>query len=169
MYSVLDTKAVNDLSLMRHGWFNPEYELTDGFNIFCKMSYHWFSPIGTVVQSATDTWVFQRENIFTRSLVITDVDGRAIGKVTRERFSRKSTLSLNSGFQADFYAHPIFSRENIWESSTNGKIIEITSSLFSTRDGVRITPGTTPANLVPLLIFLGKHLIILRRRRKSRH
>ena len=169
MYSVLDTKAVNEFSLIRHGLFNPEYELTDGVNIYGKMSYHWFSQLGTVVESARGTWIFQREKIFVRTIVITDIEGRTIGNVTRGWFSRKSTLSLDTGFQADFYTHSIFSRENIWESSTNGKIIQITSSLFSTRNDVLITPGTTPANLIPLLIFLGKHLIILRRRRKSRH
>lgn len=169
MYNILDTKVVNELLLVRHGWFNPEYELTDGTYTYGKISYRWFSQRGTMAESATGAWIFQREQIFSRTIVISDKDGITIGTLVREWFSRKSTLTLNTGFKADFYTQSIFSRENIWESSTNGKIIEITSSLFSTRDDIQITPGTTPANLIPLMIFLGKHLIILRRRRKSRH
>jgi len=169
MFSTLDTKKVNQLFIVRKGWFSPEYELTDNVYGYGKITYHRLSMSKATVVTATNTWTFKREGIFSRTLLISDQDNVISGRATQELFSRKVVFTLQTGFSAEFYRPSIWKREYIWESAGYGKIMQIHSSPFSLKDIIYIDQSMAPAALIPLLTFLGSYLIILRRKRKAAH
>ena len=169
MYKVLDTKQTNELLLLRKGWFWPEFELTDRTDSFGKLLYDGFSRRNATAITANMTWTFQRERLFSRTILIMDEAGMSIGKATRELFERRTLLTLQTGFQAEFYRPSIWSREYVWESQGYGQIMHINSYPFSLKDTIYIDQSMTPPALIPLLIFFGAHLTILKRRRRAAH
>jgi hypothetical protein len=169
MYDTLDIKNTTELYLLRHGWFSPEYKLTDKVYSYGKLSYGGFSRYRGIAVTATCTWIFKREKLFSRTILITNKDDAVIGKSTRDWFSRKRLLTLETGFQAEFYRPLIWSREYVWNSSGYGKIMHIISHPLGLKDTIYIDQSMTPPALMPLLIFLGGHLTILARRRRAAH
>jgi len=169
MYKVLDTKCTNELLLLRKGWFSPEYELTDRADNYGKLLYDGLSRWRARAVTANTTRIFQRQGLFSRTILIMDETGMSIGKATRDLFERRTLLALQTGFQAEFYRPSIWSREYVWESSGYGRIMHIDSYPFSLKDTIYIDQSMAPPALIPLLIFLGAHLTILRRRRRAAH
>jgi hypothetical protein len=166
MYRILDPKVTTALSLIRHGWFSPEYELTDGAENYGKLSYDLFSRHTATAVCATNTWTFSFKELFSRTILITNQSGAVIGEVTREFFSRTRVLNMKSGFTAAFY-RPIFSWTYTWVSEGYGQVMNIRIYPLNLKSNVHINQSMTPSLLIPLLIFLGEHLAILRRRRKG--
>jgi hypothetical protein len=169
MYRILDTNATNELLVLRKGWLLPDYELTDRTNSFGRLSYNGFSRRKAVAITANAKWKFQRESLFSQSVLITDENGIPIGKATRNLLERRTILTMQTGFRAEFYRPSIWSREFVWESSEYGKIMHINSYPFSLKDTIFIDQSTVSRAFIPLLIFLGVHLTILRRLRKAAH
>jgi hypothetical protein len=170
MYDLLDTKKTNELCLVRHGWFSPEYELTgNAAGSYGKLSYNSLSRRKATAVTAACSWTFKRESFFSRTILIIDQNGVTIGEATRDFFSRRTILTMQTGFRAEFYRPSIWSREYIWESEGYGKVLHINCPLLSLKRTVFIDQSMTPAALIPLLIFLGAHLTILRKRRRAAH
>jgi hypothetical protein len=167
MYKTFDPKQTNELLLLRHGWLSPEFELTDKASSYGKLFYNGISRRMAMAESATNKWIFKMGFVFTRTLSITDENGALIGETTREIFSRRTTLTLQTGFTAEFYRPFIFSREHIWKSNGYGTILRMRSYPFLYKDTITIEQIMAPPALIPLLIFLGAHLTILRRRRRA--
>jgi hypothetical protein len=167
MYKILDPKQTTELLLIRHGWLSPEYELTSNADSYGILSYNGISRRNATATSGTGTWVFRREALFSRTILITDQNGILIGKTTRDWFSRRNFLTLNSGFQAEFYRPLFWFREYIWESKGYGQIMHIKHFPLNLRDPVYIDQSMAPPALIPLLIFLGAYLTILRSRRRA--
>lgn len=155
--------------MIRKGWFSSEYELTDNVYSYGKITWHRLSMHKATVVTAADTWMFKREGVFSRALVITNQDDVTLGRATQELFSRKTILTLQTGFSAEFYRPSIWAREYVWESAGYGKIMHIHSSPFSLTDSIYIDQSMAPATVVPLLTFLGLYLIVLRRKRQAAH
>ena len=169
MYQILDPRKTTELYLARQGWFSPEYELTDNAYSYGQLAYRRLSRRKAIVTTATDSWTFKIESIFSRTILIIDQNGEIIGNATRAVFSRKTVLTMQNGFQCEFYRPSIWTREYIWESGENGRIMHIYSNPFSLMDIIGIDQSMAPVTLIPLLTFLGSYLIILRRRRKAAH
>jgi hypothetical protein len=169
MYKVLDTKRTNELLLLRRGWISPEYELTDRADSYGKLSYNGLARWGATAITANTTWTFQREKLFSRTILIMDENGISIGKATRDLFERRTLLIMQTGFQAEFYRPSIWSREYVWESTGYGKLMHIDTYPFSLKDTIYIDQNMAPPGLIPLLIFFGAHLTILKRRRRAAH
>jgi hypothetical protein len=170
MYQELDTSKTNELSLLRHGWWSPEYKLTDGVKTYGQISYSGISKRNATAATAAHTFRFNFEELFSRTILITDENNVVIGQCTREFFSRTRVLTLQSGFTASFYRESFFSREYTWESAGFGKVMTIKNNFpFTLTTDVYVYPGKTPAGVIPILIFLGAHLIILRRRKRAAH
>ncbi len=167
MYTTLDTKKTNELLLVRRGWFNPEYELTDNTDSYGKMNYRWFPKVMATATTAASTWGFRREGGLSRTILIIDQTGAVIGKATREIFSRITVLSLQTGFMAKFYRPSIWSREHVWESDGYGKIMHFRCNPFRFTTTIAIDQSMAPASVIPLLIFFGSYLITLRRRQRA--
>jgi hypothetical protein len=169
MYSILNTKKTIELYLVKRGLFSLEYELTDRVNLYGKLSRQRFFRRDATAVSATETWIFKRGPFFSRTIFITNLNGEILGKATREWFSRKTLLTLNTGFTAEFYRPLIFLREYIWQSENYGEITSIEKPLISLTSIIHIKQNNLPDMLIPLLIFLGSYIAILRRRRKAAH
>lgn len=166
-YKTFDPKQTNELLLIRHGWLSPEFELTDNVNSYGKLFYNWISIRTAMAESATGKWIFKMGYIFTRTIAITNENGELIGETKREIFSRRTVLTLQTGFTAEFFRPFFFSREYVWESNGYGTIMRIRNYPLNFRDTITIEPSMAPPVLIPLLIFLGAHLTISRRRRRA--
>ncbi|MBC7400734.1 MAG: hypothetical protein H7289_12400 [Mucilaginibacter sp.] len=170
MYKELNTTKTNELSLLRHGWWSPEYDLTDNMVNYGKLSYEGISKRNAKVALANNTLRFNFESFFSHTILITDASGSIIGQCTREFFSCTRVLTLQSGFTASFFRESFFSREYIWESGSYGKVIKMKNNFpFTLTTDVYVYPTKAPAAVIPILIFLGAHLIILRRRKRAVH
>jgi hypothetical protein len=169
MYKTLDTKTNSRLFIVRQGWLSPQYNLTDDADSYGTMSYSGLSRRKAFVKTAVAAWIFNWMGPFSRSVTITDQDGTSLGTASRGWFTLKVTLTLQTGFQAEFYRPSLWSQEYIWTSDGCGKILQIDNRLFSLKDSVSMESSMVPQAIIPLLIFLGEHLIILRRRRKAAH
>jgi hypothetical protein len=170
MYQELDPKQINELTLRRRGWLTPDYTLTDSVNTYGQLSYDSISKRNAQITTATTRLRVSFEDFFSRTIIVTDENGAVIGKCSRDLFSRTRKLTLQSGFTAVFYRPDFFSREYIWESDGCGKIMSIKNNFpFTLTTDIRIYPSNTPASVMPLMIFLGEHLIILRRRKRAIH
>ena len=167
MYKAFDPKQTQKLVLLRHGWLSPEFELTDQVNAYGRLAYQWLSRRTAIAESATNKWVFRLGMLFTRTIAITDETGAFIGETKREIFSRRTILTLQTGFTAEFYRPFFLSRERIWEANGYGTVMRIRSYPFLFRDEITIEQSMIPPALIPLLVFLGAHLTILRRRRRA--
>jgi len=106
-YKTFDPKQTNELLLIRHGWLSPEFELTDNVNSYGKLFYNWISIRTAMAESATGKWIFKMGYIFTRTIAITNENGELIGETKREIFSRRTVLTLQTGFTAEFF-RPFF-------------------------------------------------------------
>jgi len=155
--------------MIRKGWFNPEYELTDNAYSYGKITYRRLSMCKATIVTANNTWILKRAGIFSRTLLITNQDGVTIGRATQELFSRKVVFTLQTGFSAEFYRPSIWAREYVWESGGYGKIMHIHSNPFCLKNTIYINQSMTPAALIPLLTLFGSFLIILRRKRQAAH
>jgi len=168
MYKILDPKQANELRLRRHGWLSPEYELTDEKGSYGKLSYSMFNTRRANVVTISGSWTFEFENVFSRAILIIDQNGVINGRATQGWFSRKVILTMETGFTAEFYRPAFFWLwEYIWDSPGYGKIMRIKSSLLSIKSTVYLEQSMAPAAIIPLLIFLGAHLTLLRRRRRA--
>jgi hypothetical protein len=170
MYKELDVSKTNELSLQRRGWLFPEYTLTDDTANYGMLSYEGLSKRNAIAQVAGHVFRFNFEYFFSRTILITDEKGIVIGKCTREIFSRTRVLTLKTGFSAGFYRPSLFSREHVWESEGYGKIMDITNHFpFGLTTDVHLYQSQTPASVIPLMIFLGAHLIIMKRQKRAVH
>ena len=170
MYQTLDPKKVKELFIIRRSWFDGAYELTDNANnSYGLMTYTNFFRRTAVAVTATRQWTFSRGEFLSRTLLITDADGLPVGKAKRELFSTKTTLTLETGFICEFSRPSIWSRCYVWEAPGCGKIMHIRGRLFSRTGKVYIDNNMAPESIVPLLIFFGTYMMILRRRRKAAH
>jgi hypothetical protein len=170
MYQELDPAKTTALVLLRKGWWGPEYTLTDNATNYGVLSYANISKRTAFVVTAIAKLKINFETLFDRTISITDEKNVVVGEYAREFFSRRGTLTLNSGFSADFYRPSFFSREYVWESGGYGKIMTIQNNFpFTLTTDIQLYPTKTPATVIPLLIFLGAHLIILKRRKRAVH
>ena len=169
MYKTFDPTETKELLLIRHGWIGPEYELTDNVNSYGKLSYNGISRRTATAESATGRWLFKNGPIFSRTITITDENNAEIGKTVREFLSRRTILTLQSGFTAEFYRPYFFSRELVWEAPGYGIILRTRGYPLLYKDMITVEQTMAPPALIPLLAFLGTHLTILRRRRRAAH
>ncbi|MCC8425467.1 hypothetical protein [Mucilaginibacter sp. UR6-11] len=170
MYQELNAGKTNELSLQRRGWLFPEYTLTDNTFNYGKLSYKGLSKRNATVCLAGHEFSFNFERIFSRAILITDEKGMVTGKCTREPFTRTRILTLKSGFSARFYRPSFFSREHVWDSEGYGKLMGITNHFpFSLTTDIHLYQSQTPASIIPLMIFLGAHLIIVKRQQRAVH
>lgn len=170
MYQELEPARTNTLSLLRKGWWSPVYKLTDNVKDYGELSYSGISKRNATAETAHCTIKFSFEAIFSKTILITNNNGEVIGECTREILSRTRNLTLTSGFSARFYRPSFFSREYVWESDGYGKIMTIQNNFpFTLTTDIQLYSTNTPSKVIPLIIFLGAHLIILRRRKRAIH
>jgi hypothetical protein len=165
MFEPFDVKKTDPLFLVRQGWLNQQYDLTDNTFSYGNMAYSGLLRRKATIKTAKSAWVLNWLGPFNLAINITNESGIIVGTATRSWFSQTVTLNLQTGFRAQFHKPSFWSGEYAWMSDGCGKILQITSNLFIVKDVVTINNSMVPVAIIPLLIFLGEHLIILRRRR----
>lgn len=168
-YRSFDLLRANELSIIKHGFFNNSYEISDGQFLYGKVSYRLFSRCRAVVETADGAWTFSRKQLFSRTIIISKGGGEIIGEVTRGFFSQTSELKLYNGFEASFAHTSFLPVEFTWSNSAYGEMLKIRGRIFAFYNTVKITinsPGR-PIAETPLLAFLSIHLLLLRQRRKA--
>lgn len=166
MYTPFKLLKTTELTLLRKSFFFPWYELTDGQNTYGKLSYEGFFRRTAIVELADRTYKIEFESFFSRMMNII-LNGEIIGKCKLGLFS-KANLTMNDGFEAELSRDSVWTRGYAWNTSRFGNIVKLTEALFSYKKVVTITTDQNSVNIdnMPLLCFLGSHLIILRRNRR---
>jgi len=153
--------------MIRHGWFDPHFELTDGNTVYGLLTYDFIFRRNADAAAANRRWTFRSPLFLRNGIDIIDETGTVVGEAWREFFSRTINLKLNIGFEAVFYRTSIFSRERVWESPSHGTFLRMRSYPFMYKDEFEITSPLIPAETATLLMLLSTHLVILLRRRRS--
>ena len=166
MYTAFKLLKTTELTLLRKAFFFPWYELTDGQNTYGKLSYEGLFRRTAIVELANRTYKIEFESFFSRMMNII-LNGEIIGKCKLGLFS-KANLTMNDGFEAELSRDSVWTRGYAWNTSRFGNIVKLTEALFSYKKVVTITTDPNSVNIdnMPLLCFLGSHLIILRRNRR---
>jgi hypothetical protein len=168
MYTAFTNRNIQQLFVHRQRIVNPEYELTDDMYSYGKLTYKWLSMRRkATVDIANGSWNFQFESLWKTSLQITNQNEEVIGRLTHKLFSQQYHLVMNDGFTATFRKLSFWKPKYVWEDAMQVPIIRIESPAFRSTDNIFIEQGHTPADKIPLLAFLGIHLIIIRRQREA--
>ncbi|OCX53116.1 hypothetical protein BEL04_02030 [Mucilaginibacter sp. PPCGB 2223] len=166
MYRAFNLLRTSELTLVRRSFFFPWYELSDGQFAYGKLSYEGFFRRRAVIELADRTYRVDFASFFSRMMNII-LNGEVIGSCKLGLFS-KAELKMNDGFEAEFTRDSVWTRGFAWNTSRFGEIIKMTEALFSYKKVITITidPNSVNVDNMPLLCFLGSHLIILRRNRR---
>lgn len=160
-----DQVRVSELQVIRHGFWRPWYELTDGQFSYGKLTYTGILKYSCILETASGSWIVKRKSWVGRKLTIEQPDNVEIGLITPEIWSRKIKLELNSGLTATFYNKKILSRTCTWVNDQLGDILNIETKLWSRKQPfiVKIDPDMIKkVPELPLLALLGINLILLK-------
>ncbi|MEO3403230.1 hypothetical protein AAFN85_04960 [Mucilaginibacter sp. CAU 1740] len=160
-----DQLRVTELPVLRHGFWRPWYELTDGQFSYGKLTYTSALKRSCLLETATGSWIIKRKGWLSRKFVVEQPSNVEIGMVTPQLLCRKINLDLNSGFAATFYNKKILSHTYSWVNEQYGDILNVQTKFWSrTRpfivhidlETVKILPA------LPLLALLGINLVLLK-------
>ena len=155
----------SELSVMRHGFFRPWFELSDGQFSYGKLSSISIWRNTVAIETAQDSWIIKRKSLMSRIFFIQQPEGANVGTVTPEILSRKTVLNMDNGFTAALNSKAFFSRTYIWANDQYDEMVAIKPSAWSYK-----TPFTVTIDLnleknipyLPLLALLGVSLILLK-------
>ncbi|MEX8546097.1 MAG: hypothetical protein V5804_00725 [Mucilaginibacter sp.] len=165
MYSPFPASAFN-LKIIRTGWFRAKFELTDGKATYGELVYPYFFTKKAVVKTASASWVFQQK-FFSRTISITDENSLAVGELRMKWFGRNAELHLANGSKFTFSRPSFWKRKYFWLDDQQKQIATVQPHFFSGTMDIAFEKNLQPQTLPLLLVFLGTHLITLRRRRRA--
>ncbi len=160
-----DQLRVTELPVLRHGFWRPSYELTDGQFSYGKLTYIGALKRTCTLETNSGSWTVRRKSWVGRKFIIEQPEGIEIGLITPEILSRKITLELNSGLTATFYNKKILSRTCTWVNDQLGDILNVEAKLWSHKQPfiVKIDPDMIKkVPELPLLTLLGINLVLLK-------
>lgn len=160
-----DQLRTSELTVLRHGFFKPWFELTDGQFCYGKLSYGNFWKTITVLEIEKKTWVIKRKGVFKRSFLINDTNEMNLGQVTPEIWSRRIRLSMNDGFEAVYLNKKLISRTFSLTSDQFGDILNVRTALWSIKRPFQISFDLNMLKQIPdlpLLALLGINLVLIK-------
>lgn len=162
-YRSFDQLRTNELLVIRHGFWRPWFELSDGQFCYGKLSYNSLWKTASVLESAQKTWIIKRKGIFSRALLINDTDGMLAGTITPEIWSRKTMLNLADGFEAVYLNKKIFTRTFSLINTQYGDLLNIKTESWKLKTPFKVF--IEPAIIknipnLPLLALLGVNLVL---------
>ena len=164
-YRNFDQLRVTELPVLRHGFWRPWYELTDGQFSYGKLTYSGALKRTCLLETATGSWVVKRKGWLSRKLTIEQSGGAEIGMITPEIWSRKILVELNDGFAANFFNKKLLSRTFTWVSEQYGDMLSVQAKAFSRNRPFIVHIDTNMVNTLPhmpLLALLGINLVLLK-------
>ncbi len=165
MYTPFNTLKTTELKLTAQGWFRPSYELTDGQFVYGKLSYQgWFRRVA-IAETAATTWTFRFEGFWGRKINISTENG-VIGQLKIGMWG-KASLLMNDGFEAELVRDTIWKPSFVWSTTRFGEVVKLKQKGFTRSLSITLDPNTSKIELVPMLCFLGAHLIFLRQQQAA--
>jgi len=159
-----NTIQTSELTAVRHGLFNPTFEITDGRMNYGQVITKKTSDGRGVFETSRERWTLKREN---KIISLSNSRGENIGSL--EDGGR--ILQLNNGFEATMRIHGggHTAVTSGWIDRQGNELVNFKQSAYSYRRPYTITfdPGllkTVPE--IPLLILLGIHLSFLKQTRR---
>jgi hypothetical protein len=169
----IDQLRTSELYIIRNGFWQPNFELTDGQFVFAKLSYRSNFKRDAIIELPQNSWTIKRKGWFNRTLYLNIGEDEPIGTLVPETWKRNFNLKLDSGFEATYLYRTLFSKELTLTSDTLGDILQIHQKPFSTKrhSTVNIDLVTVPDSMppMPLLIMAGLHITLLRQQKAAAH
>jgi hypothetical protein len=160
-----DQLRTNELSVIRHGFFRPSFDLTDGQFVYGKLSYGNLFKTIMILESAQNKWFIKRKRIFSRTLLIKDTNEMELGAITPEILSRKVKLSMNNGFEAMYAYKKLFTRTFSLMSDQYGDILGVKANMWGFKKPFDVSIDLDKLKSIPdmpLLALLGVNLILIK-------
>jgi hypothetical protein len=169
-YRAFDQLRSNELTVIRHGWFRPWYELTDGQFMYGKLSYTGWTKRTAMLETASIAWTIVPKGVFSRTLYIHQSDGQTIGEIKPEMWSRRINIIMNNGFLAFFTTKKIFTKTFTLGSDKFGDLAYIEQKLWKLKKPFVITFDQAMFKTVPdmpLFILSGVYLALMRQQQQA--
>lgn len=154
-----------ELTAVRHGLFNPTFEITDGqMNYGQVITKKTSSTDRGAFETSKERWVLKRED---KIITLSNSRSENIGLLE----DNGRILQLNNGFEATISVHgggrsAVLSS---WKNKQGNELVNFKQSAYSYRRPYTITfdPALLKTVLeIPLLVLLGIHLSFLKQTRR---
>ncbi|MGY3212876.1 hypothetical protein [Mucilaginibacter sp. HD30] len=171
IYRQIDQLRSNELTVLRSGFWMPDYLLSDGQFNYGRLSRDSLSVSQRTIEIADNTFTLRRAGIFSRETLILK-NGEVIGKTTRNIWRYTNNIELNNGFKTSFVRTPgagLFTSKMSWMAGDK-ELINISGRFsFSRPMVVSITDPTIikQADNLLLMAFIGINLRLLRQARAA--
>ena len=165
-YRPIDQLRSTDLTLVRTGFWNPEYLLSDGQFEYGRLSRVSFSTSEKVIEIANNTYTMRKPGVFSKEMLILR-NGEVIGKTTRNAWKYITTIELNDGFTASFvktHGRGIFSTKMSWMANGSELMMIACRSRYSQPMTITIIDQNMAkqGDHLLLLAFIGIHIRLVR-------
>lgn len=170
-YRSFDQLRTNELTIVKKGFWYPDFELTDGQFVYGRLRYSSNFKRNAIIETPKGTWTIKRKGWFKRTLLLNTGEDNTIGTLTPETWKRDFNLQLDTGFEATYLYKKLFSKSLTLTNDKVGDMLEITQKAFSLKQPYTITfsqvlqQDSIPP--VPLLILIGLHIILLRQQQAA--
>lgn len=164
-YRPADQLRTTELVLLRKGFWNPEYVLTDGQFEYGKLSRVSFSSCEKIIETANATYTLRKAGTFSKETLILK-NGGVIGKTTRNAWKCITKIELIDGFTASFIRTPgmgIFSTKMSWTANDTELMMIACRSNYSKPMMVSIMEQNITKQADRLLLaFIGIHIRLVK-------
>jgi hypothetical protein len=166
-FKILDPNYAGELNIIKDGWVNPIFTLTDEINIYGKLSYSGLWRRTGNVEASGQNWTIEPQKLFKREIFVKNpLTAQVITIIKTSRWRGLVTLEFPDGQTFQFKRDNIFSKIQSWYNEQYGNVLSIESKIWSSKQPFKIIPGlNVPKNNINLVLmtFIGVHLILLRR------
>ena len=156
----------HELFILRHNWFFPYFELTDGKFMYARLSFKSSFRRYAVIETAKDVWTIKPKGWFKRSLLVNKGEDETIGTLIPETWKRNIDMEMDNGFKGVYLYKKLFSRSFSLTHEMYGDILQIIPKAWGFKKPfvISYSKALRIDNLppVPLLVLAGISLILTR-------
>ncbi|MFD0794493.1 hypothetical protein ACFQZX_12775 [Mucilaginibacter litoreus] len=156
----------SEMFIMRHNWWKPYYELTDGQFLYGRLSYNGVFKRYAIIESVEGTFTIKRKSLIGRNMLLNKGEEETIGEMIPSIWKRDVGIQMNNGFEANYLFKKLFSRAYTLTSNSYGDLLEIKQVPFGIKKPFAITFKNETYNTfkfdVPLLTMIGVHFMLYR-------
>jgi len=165
IYTSFSRCRTNLLSIVRNGFWRPDFVLTDGQFIYGKLMSNDMMRREMVIETIDGWWLIRPNSLLSRERLIFDTSkGEVIGKTILQKWNHKVDLEMTSGFNAVLQKKGVFSASYYWTDGNLFDLMSISSQFkYSTPFAINIDQNAFNAGInIPLITLLGVHTMLLK-------